>query len=187
MEKEYNLYDCLQSELFEILLPRMLFTGTRKEQEDFFRFMLEKKQVMIHDLFEVLCKNNHVPYPYRASDFEVEMLERGGISFLQILIPKQPESRSDILRVYLLFMEGNDGRCIKKYFVIRRLDDGTVFILHITPGLKGILGKELTDCLGDMEKEYLELARDFVAYWVQDTRAEKKKKKKGMKYKKDND
>lgn len=177
MEKDNNYYDCLQCEFFEVLIPRMLYKGTVEQQEDFFRFLIEKKKAMVQDLYKVFCKSNDLTCPYGDSDFETELFERGGIRFLQIQVPEHPGSGM-ILRAYLLFMKGEDGSCIKKYFLIRRLDNGSIFILHITPELKGILGKELTDCGEDMEAEYLELARDFVAYWIQDQRTEKRKKKK---------
>ena len=38
MEMEYDRYDCLRYELFETLIPAMLYKGTEKERDEFFGF-----------------------------------------------------------------------------------------------------------------------------------------------------
>lgn len=39
VEKEYDGYDCLRFELFETLIPAMLYKGTEKEKNEFFGYL----------------------------------------------------------------------------------------------------------------------------------------------------
>ena len=55
METEYDRYDCLRYELFETLIPAMLYKGTEKERDEFFGFLKQDGKVFIHDMYQTLC------------------------------------------------------------------------------------------------------------------------------------
>lgn len=181
MEKEYNYYDYLRYELFEILIPRMLYKGTRKENDRFFQLLLQENKKLVHDIYKTLCEDDGLPYPYEKEDFEAEIFSRGNINVLQILLPPNNPDISDILRAYLLFTKYADKGLIKKYFVIKRFGNGSIFNLHITSDIEGVLGEELTAHIGDMEYEYRILVRDYIRTIIQDMRTEKKRGKHGKK------
>lgn len=83
----YDRYDCLRYELFETLIPAMLYKGTEKERDEFFGFLKQDGKTFIHDMYQTLCEDNGLPYPYGKPDFEVRIFERGGVNILQILLP----------------------------------------------------------------------------------------------------
>lgn len=172
MEKNYDYYDYLKYELFETVLPGMLYEKNDAEQEEFFQYLLQDQEKVIREMYSTMCDDDGVTYPYAEGDFEANLFEMQGVNFLQIQMPEHHREISDILRAYILFSNGDDESCMKKYFLIKRFDDGGVFSLHITPEGKGLLGEELTDCSGDMEGEYMSLARDYIRLLVQDMREE---------------
>lgn len=119
-----------------------------------------------------------MPYPYEKEDFEVNVFERGGINFLQILFPSYNPNINDILRTYLLFSKLADGSYMIRYFVIKRFRSGNVFNIYVTPEEENLLGEELTDHVGDMEYEYWKLARDYSKIVLQDIMLDRKPEKK---------
>ena len=177
MEQKYSYYDYLRQELFEELIPKMLYKGTEEESSRFFQQLFQENKRLVRDMFQTLCEDDGVAYPYHNKDFETEILERGGIHMLQILLPPGDPGISDVLRAYLMYTKKKDGSLIIKYFVIRRFEDGAVFILHITPEMEELLGEELTEHIGDMEYEYWRLVRDFARMMIRDMRSEKRRKK----------
>lgn len=48
---DYERYDCLRYELFETLIPAMLYKGTEKERDEFFGFLKQDGKVFIHFYF----------------------------------------------------------------------------------------------------------------------------------------
>ena len=161
MEKEYDRYDCLRYELFETLLPEMLYKGTEKEKDKFGELLKQNGKTFIHDVYQTLCEDDGLPYPYENSDFEVGIFERGGVNILQILLPPYNPNINDILRAYLLFTKSDDSKDTRRYFVIKRFKDGKIFILYANPECEKLLGEELTEHIGDMEYEYWRLVRSF--------------------------
>lgn len=181
MEQKYTYYDYLRHELFEVLIPRMLYKGTGEENSQFFQLLFRENKQLIRDMFQTLCEDDSVPYPYHDTDFDTEILRRGGIQFLQIVLPPGSPEISDVLRAYLMCATKGDGSPIIKYFVIRRFEDGSVFILNITPEAEELLGEELTEHIGDMEYEYWRLVRDFARMVIRDMRAGTKQKNADLK------
>lgn len=161
METQYNHYDYLRYELFEMLIPSMLYEGTEEQKEEFFQLLIHDGKNVICNMYSTMCGDDKLPYPYEKEDFEVNTLERGGIRILQILLPPYNPDISDILRAYLLFTRLQNGSYVKRYFVIKRFKDGSVFNLCITPEMEKLLGEELTEHVGDMEYEYWKLVRDY--------------------------
>ena len=173
MEMEYDRYDCLRYELFETLIPAMLYKGTEKERDEFFGFLKQDGKIFIHDMYQTLCEDDGLPYPYGKPDFEVEIFERGGVNILQILLPSYNPNISDILRVYLLFTKSDDSRDTRRYFVIKRFKDGKIFILYANPECEKLLGEELTEHTGGMEYEYWRLVRSYAETILLDMRENK--------------
>lgn len=178
MEKKYNHYDYLRWELFEKLIPSMLYKGTEEQKEEFFQSLIHDGKNVIHSLYDIICEEDKLPYPYEKEDFEVNVFERGGINFLQILFPSYNPNINDILRTYLLFSKLADGSYMIRYFVIKRFRSGNVFNIYVTPEEENLLGEELTDHVGDMEYEYWKLARDYVKVVLQDIMLEEEPEKK---------
>lgn len=162
MDIGYCKYDCLRHELFETLLPEMLYRGTKKEKDEFFSSMKQDGKTLLRDMYGIMCEDDGVPYPDGKIEFGVEVFERGGVNILQILLPSYNPNISDILRAYILFMKRGDGKGTKRYFVIKRFKDGTVFILYVNAEMGVLLGEELTGHIGDMEYEYHKLVSDYV-------------------------
>lgn len=174
---QYNHYDYLRYELFEMLIPSMLYEGTDEQKEEFFQLLIHDGKNVIQNIYDTMCEDDKLPYPYNKEDFEVNTLERGGIRILQILLPPYNQDISDILRAYLLFTRIQNGSYIKRYFVIKRFEDGRVFNLCITPEMEKLLGEELTGHVGDMEYEYWKLARDYSRLIFRDSQSEEKQEK----------
>ena len=161
VEKEYDRYDCLRFELFETLIPAMLYKGTEKEKNEFFGFLKQDGKAFIHAMYQTLCEEDNLPYPHEKAEFEVEVIERRGVNILQILLPPYNPNISDILRAYLLFAKCGDSTDTRRYFVIKRFKNGKIFILYANPEWEQLLGEELTEHTGDMEYEYWKLVRTY--------------------------
>lgn len=172
MKKEYSQYDCLRQELLEAMIPQMLYKGSGEENDDFFQLLLEENSALVQDIYRTMCEDDGVPCPYQEEDFKAEVFSRGNINVLRILPPLGDPELSDILRAYLLYTE-HDGQMIKKYFVIKRFEDGSIFDLHITPDIEKVLGEELTGHAGDMEYEFGMVVKDYMKTVLQDMRADK--------------
>ena len=161
VNKRYCKYDCLRFELFESLLPQMLYCGAEKEKEEFFSSLEQDGRTLVHDMYKILCEDDGVPYPYEEKDFKVEIFERGGINILQILLPPYNPNINNVLRAYLLYTKYGDGRDTKRYFVIKRFKDGNISILYINAKMEALLGEDLTEHTGDTEYEYKKLVSDY--------------------------
>lgn len=77
----------------------------------------------------------------------------------------------------MLFTRLQNGNYIKRYFVIKRFKDGSVFNFCITPEMEKLLGEELTGHVGDMEYEYWKLARDYLRVIFRNSQSEEKQEK----------
>ena len=173
MEKDYDGYDCLRYELFETLIPAMLYKGTEKERDEFFGFLKQDGKTFIHDMYQTLCEDDGLPYPYDNSDFEVRIFERGGVNILQILLLSYNPNISDILRAYFIFTKRDNSRDTRRYFLIKRFKSGKIFILYANPECEMMLGEELTEHIEDMEYEYWRLVRSYAETMLLDMRENK--------------
>lgn len=113
-------------------------------------------------------------------DFEVNYFERGGINYVQIILPEIIPSKgaNNILRAYVLY-SGRDGKIdAYKYFLIKKFAENGQLSIVNKDGPKdiGLLGHELTKHVGDMEYEYWALANDYAMLMVREFREENKKK-----------
>jgi hypothetical protein len=177
VERDYDGYDCLRYELFETLIPAMLYKGTEKERDEFFGFLKQDGKTIIHDMYQTLCEDDGLPYPYENPDFEVRIFERGGVNIMQIILPSYNPNINDILRAYFLFAKSDDGRDIRRYFLIKRFKNGSIFILNVNPKFEKLLGEELTEHAGDMEYEYWRLVHNYAKIILCDMCRNKRKNK----------
>ena len=172
VEKEYDRYDCLRFELFETLIPAMLYKGTEKEKNEFFGYLKQDGKAFIQDMYQTLCEEDGLSYPHEKAEFEIEIIERGGVNILQILLPPHNPNINDILRAYLLFAKRGDSIDTRRYFVVKRFKNGKIFILYANPQCEQLLGEELTEHIGDMEYEYWKLVRTYAKVILLDMKDE---------------
>lgn len=173
-------YEKIRYELFEYLFPVLLFTGEEEERIETLRCFIDYGVDYVHDSFEELCLMDGFVYPYLDNDFEVNYFERGGINYVQIILPENipSEGANNILRAYILYSKKNDTILEYKYFVIVKFaENGQILIINKEgKDSPGLLGHELTEHTGDMEYEYWALANDYAMLMVQKYRKENKKK-----------
>lgn len=168
MKKECDRYDYLCYQLFETLIPAMLYHGTEKEKDEFFKILMQDGKTFIHDMYQTICEEDGLPYPYKNIDFEVKIFERGGVNILQILLPPHNFNINNILRAYFLFTRCEDSIDSKRYFIIRQFNNGNIFIIYINHQFENLLGEELTKHTGDMEYEYWKLVSDYAKIIILD-------------------
>lgn len=156
-------------ELFEMLFPKMIYSGTVEEQDRFFYALKEDGMNLVHDMYESMCEQDKIQYPYEKNDFSVKTLDRGGVGMIQINIPEQNEQMNDVYRAYVLYTNREKKEEDRKYFVIKRFcSTGNVFVFYIDATGEGFLGDELTEHQGDMEYEYWKLVQLYTHLLVQD-------------------
>lgn len=176
---DFDKYDCLRYELFEILLPKMLHTGTEEEKSGVLQALLIHGGTFVYDMFAQMCEQDDVPCLYNNSDFQVHTFERGGIHFVQILLPEIDTSVNNILRAYILYSKKDNQISRYKYFLIKEfMDNGKTHIIHANSEKRGLLGEDLTDHKGDMDYEYWKLANDYSKLLIKDFRKEERELKK---------
>lgn len=168
---DYTVYELLRYELFEQLFPVLLFSGIKKERKQALYDFTHGGSDFIHVCFEELCKEDGVPYPYSENDFKVNYFERGGVKFVQIILPEiEPsKNKNNIFRAYLMYSEVKGSIKTYKYFVIKHFAEGDkTVIVNLVPDEIGFLGHDLTEHKGDMEYEYWKLVNDYATLIAQD-------------------
>lgn len=103
MSAKFSQYDMVRIELFEMLFPKMIYSGTVEEQDRFFYALKEDGMNLVHDMYESMCEQDKIQYPYEKNDFSVKTLDRGGVGMIQINIPEQNEQMNDVYRAYVLY------------------------------------------------------------------------------------
>lgn len=139
----------------------MLYKGTQKEKDEFFDFLKGNGKDIIYNMYQTLCEDDGLSCPYKNSDFNIEILQRGGVNILKISLPSYNPDINDILRAYLLFAKRDNGFHMRRYFLIKRFKNGNTYILYVNPECKRLLGEELTEYIGDMEYEYWKLVYNY--------------------------
>ncbi len=161
---DFNKYDILKYELFECLLPRLLYRGTPEEQLAFITELEDEKENLIQLLLGRMCEEDGIEYPFDEDAFQISMYEQGGVHFIEIAIPESDPQINYALRAYILYAHErqSEEKIHCRYFLIKRFcDKGNIHILYVTPGEEVLLGDELTDCVDDREYECRCLARNF--------------------------
>lgn len=58
MEVKQDYYDHLHFELFETVLPGMLYEENGEEQEDFFQYLLQGREEVIQEMYRAMWRWN---------------------------------------------------------------------------------------------------------------------------------
>ena len=161
-------YDMLKYELFECLLPDMLYTGSMKEKVSFIEELERDEENLIRHLLEKMCEEDGVPYAFEEDAFQIQKIEQGGIHFIEIEIPESSPQINYVLRAYILYATGRikENKIHWRYFLVKRFcADGKVHILYVSPDRELLLGDELT---GDKKQEHRCLARTFLSVMAEE-------------------
>lgn len=149
MTKIYPYRERLRYELFDKLLPMMLYQGTDKEREAFFTTLHDDGQSLIYAMLQDMCRHDKIECPYALEDFGVNITSYENIGFIQINLPACNDKCNATLRAYLLFPQKADAAHNCLYFIIKRFQDGSVYILHINRECNALIIEKLTgNCHG---------------------------------------
>lgn len=154
MKKDYNYEDLVRWELFESLLPQMLYTGEEDKRDAVFRYLKNEGQSFVFSLFLDLCREDMNPCPYSKKEFKSKNISRGTVEMIQVELPPYNPDISDILRVYVLYPKISDDISDKLYFIIKRFKTNEVTILYAPAEGNPMEVADLTGHQGDMEFEY---------------------------------
>ena len=169
--EEFNKYDVLKYELFECLLPGLLYTGTLEEQLSVITELEDEKENLIQQLLGRMCEEDGIEYPFEEDAFRISRYEQGGVHFIEIAIPESDPQINYALRAYILYANEREvkERIHWRYFLVKKFcEKGHVHILYVTPDREMLLGDELTDRVDDREYERRCLARNFFAVLVRE-------------------
>lgn len=159
-------YDLLKYELFEGLLPGLIYTGSKEEQLALIEELEVSGKNLMQDLFSKLCEQDDIPYPFDEEVFQVSRYEQGGIHFIEIEIPESDPQISHDLRAYILYISEHETKEKNhwRYFIVKRFgSQGYIHILYITPGEEPLLGDELTKHPENREYERRRMARTYLS------------------------
>lgn len=168
MEKDFTYTDGVRWELFEYLLPKLLYldqTNARIVLPDDLR---EDGQQFIYSVLAQMCTDDEAECPYKLDDFDVRVFLYNDINFIQIDLPPYNPAVNDIARAYIL--QSGDSESL--YFIVKHFQEGETFILYVDPQLKAWKMEELTDHVNDMSYEYWRLAANYLMI-KQDRQAER--------------
>jgi len=159
---EFTIHDKIRYEFFEALLPEILCNGDKEEIDKYIHYVIDEGERFIPDMVEELYSDDGVECPFKPEEYEINRFVRGGINFVQIILPKLETKVNDIQRAYLLYSQ-KDGKITEyKYFIIKRFfETESTFIVTVSSTERGLLGAELTDKLGDFDYEYWKLAQNY--------------------------
>lgn len=163
--EKYNKYDLLKYELFEQLLPRLLYTLSEEQKKVFLEEIEAEAGNMVYELFKRLCDEDGIDCPYCEDDFPAEAVHEGGLSFISVAIPESEFQVNQVLRVYFLTAHErqNHEKQHTRYFYIKKfIDKGMVHVMYISPKEEPMLGDELTNHMDDRAYERRALARNFM-------------------------
>lgn len=169
MKERDNKIDILKYELFQVLLPKIIYNGKEKEDIEFFSDLIEDGNQLIFEMFSFLCKEDKVRCPFRLQDFKVETIKWENTKITKIEIPGYNYEINNILRAYIFFSTDKEDKNRvkwKKYFLIIQFKDRKKYIVYIDSKGKMCLGKELLE--QDIEKEIWHVVKTYVELLVID-------------------
>lgn len=165
MNMRFTKHERIRYELFEQLLPVLLCNSEKEEMESTLNFMIYNGHEFVCDCYKQLCEDDGVDYPYSDNDFKVNYFEKGGLKYIQIILPFIIPSTgaNNILRAYVLYSGDESDIKAYKYFIIKDfINDKKIAILNISSDERGLLGHDLTSHRGNMDYEYWKLAQDYI-------------------------
>lgn len=161
---EFDKYDMLKYELFEQLIPDMLYTGPDEIQQLFLQELENEEENHVYELFCKLCDEDEVPCPYGEHSFSIERFEEGGVQFIEITVPPSSYQINHVLRAYVLIAHERKNPEVKhlRYFIVKKfLEKGMVHVMYISPEGESLLGDELTSHIENRKYEHHAVARNF--------------------------
>lgn len=161
MEQDSTLYSYLRSNFFERLIPHMLYHGSEKERYHFFQQLRDNGKNFIYYLFNMVYADELPSYPYEKENFILDIVNRGKVSIIQLILPVYNPNADDILKMYLVFDKNNNDLAGIRYFVTKRFSNGQNFIIYISPQLKELPLEELNSSGSNMEYEYQALLKNY--------------------------
>ena len=170
-------YDLLKYELFECLLPGMLYTGSMKERESFIEELEKEEENLIRHLLKKMCEEDGVPYAFADDAFPIHLFEQGGIHLIEIELPESNSQINQVLRAYIVYVNERtqENKMHWRYFLIKKFcGTGKIHILYVSPDNEMLLGNELTSRADDRKYEHKCLIRTFVSVMIEELGVAKK-------------
>lgn len=162
---EFDKYDMLQYELFEQLIPELLYHAEKEIRKLLLENLQSEYSGSIYDLFEKLCEEDKVSCPYSESNFAIKYFEVSGIEFVEIAVPGTTNQINHCIRAYILSAHERENPDKKhvRYFIIKKFrgNEG-IYVMYVSPDGELQLGSDLTDHLEDRDYEYRAVGRDFI-------------------------
>jgi len=170
MEK-LDKYDILKYELFECLLPGLLYKGALEERCALITELEDEKENLIEQLLRRMCTEDDIEYPFKEDAFQIHKYEKGGVHFIEIKIPESNHQINYVLRAYILYAKEREAeeRMHWRYFLVKKFcGKGNVHIFYVTPDIEMLMGDELTDRADDRKYEHRCLVRLFLNVLIEE-------------------
>ncbi len=169
---EFRCIDGLKWELFEELLPKLLYMQNEEREDDFFHVLKERGQNIVYEILRQLCEEDQAECPYEADAFSVSCFSRASLHFIQMNLPPYNPSINDIVRAYIVYSDETEPL----YFLIKHFKEGETFILYVTSDFQVLKADELTRHEEDRNFEYWKLAVNYLTIY-KDIHAEESESK----------
>lgn len=163
--QECDVHDLLKLELFEHLLPQVLYNATEEEHKICLKELAMEKEKVVYGLFERMCQEYSVECPYKEDDFALDSINEGGLEFVIVSIPESTSRMNAILRVYIISASEreNPDKIYTRYLYIKKFaEKGSVHVMYVSPSDESILGDELINHMDDIAFERRTVARTFL-------------------------
>lgn len=164
-ELDYNKYDLLKYELFEQLLPSLLYSLDEEKHQVFLDELASDTGNIMYELFTKLCKEDKVECPYHEDDFAIDVVSEGGLDFFIVSIPESSPGINAVLSAYIVTVrerENPDRRHTRYFYIKKFADKGMVHVMYVSPSDELLLGDEVTNHVGDRAYECRTIARNLM-------------------------
>ena len=168
-ELDYNKYDLLKYELFEQLLPSLLYSLDEEKYKMFMEDLTSEIVNLVYQLFTKLCKEDKVECPYKKEDFAIDIVDEAGLEFVIVSIPAWSPQINSVLRIYIITArerENPDKKHTRYFYIKKFADKGMVHVMYVSPSDELLLGDEVTNHVGDMAYERRTVARNLMVVLI---------------------
>ena len=168
-ELDYNKYDLLKYELFEQLLPSLLYSLDEEKYKMFMEDLTSETVNLVYQLFTKLCKEDKVECPYKKEDFAIDIVDEAGLEFVIVSIPAWSPQINSVLRIYIITArerENPDKKHTRYFYIKKFADKGMVHVMYVSPSDELLLGDEVTNHVGDMAYERRTVARNLMVVLI---------------------
>lgn len=175
---EFDQYDKLKYELFEQLLPVLLY----EEKDDVGKILLEELEAeydgAVYDLFCRLCEDDKIECPYDKCDLAIKKYEMSGIQFIELSLPETTANINHAVRAYVLTAYGRkepEKKYVRYLYIKKFHKIGQLYVMYISKDEELQLGSEVTDYTDDFERERRIVGRDFLMVLAKELEVGEKK------------